>query len=387
MRRLCALLLLLLVLLGTCQAEEASGTRLIALNIGKADCLLLLFEDQAYLIDGGWERTYGRLCEALRQYGVSRLNGVFLTHCDRDHYGGLLQLAAGDIPVDAWYASSIYHDIPSGGHPLITAAALRGEEVRWLSAGDTLALSEAAVLTVLGPLTKNIENENNNSLVFSVETQDGTLLFTGDMKLEEEAGLLSAGLIPAADVLKVPFHGDNTASSERFVQTVMPQIALICTSTQEEPDTPAGSVLKRYGLIGAQVYVTQDSTCGIEITLKNGIASVSDIVWQLPDYSAIIRAAIDLKDDMLTLRNSSASPVSVAGWAVYSTRGSECIFLPEDAVLPANGIYKIGTRATSQQVDLSLDMKRMWHKSKFDQALIYDEYGSVVATTGNGMPE
>ena len=90
---------------------------------------------------------------------------------------------------------------------------------------------------------------------------------------------------------------------------------------------------------------------------------------------------------MLTLRTSSASPVSVAGWAVYSTRGSECIFLPEDAVLPANGVYKIGTRATSQQVDLSLDMKRMWHKSKFDQALIYDEYGSVVATTGNGMPE
>ena len=250
-----------------------------------------------------------------------------------------------------------------------------------------LALSEAAVLTVLGPLTKNIENENNNSLVFSVETQDGTLLFTGDMKLEEEAGLLSAGLIPTADVLKVPFHGDNTASSERFVQTVMPQIALICTSTQEEPDTPAGSVLKRYGLIGAQVYVTQDSTCGIEITLKNGIASVSDIVWQLPDYSAIIRAAIDLKDDMLTLRNSSASDISLSGWAVYSSRGSECIFLPVGAVLPANGVYKIGTRATSQQADLSLDMKRMWHKSKFDQALIYDEYGSVVATTGNGMPE
>ena len=387
MRRLFALFLILLVLCSTCLAEETSATRLIVLNVGKADCLLLLTDDQAYLIDGGWERTYGRLCEALRQYGITRLNGVFLTHCDRDHYGGLLQLAAGDMPVDAWYAASIYHDIPSDGHPLIAAAALRGEEVRWLSAGDTLALGDSSVLTVLGPLTQNTENENNNSLVFSVETPDGTLLFTGDMKLAEEAELLSAGLIPSADVLKVPFHGDNTASSDRFVQTVMPQVAVICTSTQEEPDTPAGSVLKRYGLIGAQVYVTQDSSCGIEISLKNGIPSVSDIVWQLPDYSASVRAAIDLKDDMLTLRNSSASDISLSGWAVYSSRGSECIFLPEGAVLPANGVYKIGTRATSQQADLSLDMKRMWHKSKLDQALIYDEYGTLAAVTSNGMPE
>ena len=204
-------------------------------------CLLLLFDDQAYLIDGGWEQTYGTLHEALQRYGITRLNGVFLTHCDRDHYGGLLRLASDDIPVDAWYAASIYHDIPSSGHPLVDAAATRSESVRWLNAGDVLELGSTGTLTVLGPLTKNIENENNNSLVFSVETADGFLLFTGDMKLEEEAELLTAGLISGADVLKVPFHGDNTASSESFVQAVMPQIALICTSTREEPDTPAGS--------------------------------------------------------------------------------------------------------------------------------------------------
>ena len=387
MRRLISLFLILLILFQASVAEEAPGTRLIALNIGKADCLLLLFDDQAYLIDGGWEQTYGTLHEALQRYGITRLNGVFLTHCDRDHYGGLLRLASNDIPVDAWYAASIYHDIPSSGHPLVDAAAVRSESVRWLNAGDVLELGSTGTLTVLGPLTKNIENENNNSLVFSVETADGFLLFTGDMKLEEEAELLTAGLISGADVLKVPFHGDNTASSESFVQAVMPQIALICTSTREEPDTPAGSVLKRYQRIGAQVYVTQDFSCGIEITLKNGVPSVSDIVWQLPDYSANVRAVIDLKDDMLTLRNSSASDISISGWAVYSSRGSECIFLPEGAVLPANGVYKIGTRATSQQVDLSLDMKRMWHKSKLDQAMIYDEHGSIAAVTSNGMPE
>lgn len=387
MRKLISFLLSMLILFQIGLTEDVPGTRLIALDVGKADCLLLLFDDQAYLIDGGWEQTYGTLHEALQRYGITKLNGVFLTHCDRDHYGGLLQLAADSIPVDAWYAATIYHDIPSSGHPLVAAAALRGENVCWLNAGDVLELGETGILTVLGPLTKNIENENNNSLVFSVETADGVLLFTGDMKFDEEAELLASGLISSADVLKVPFHGDNTASSDSFVQAVMPQAALICTSTREEPDTPAGSVLKRYQRVGAQVYVTQDFTNGIEIILKNGILSASDIVWQLPDYSAGIRAVIDLKDDMLTLRNSTSSDISISGWAVYSSRGSECIFLPEGAVLPANGVYKIGTRATSQQVDLSLDMKRMWHKSKQDKVTIYDECGSVVAATDNGMPE
>ena len=101
MRRLISLFLILLILFQAGVAEEAPGTRLIALNIGKADCLLLLFDDQAYLIDGGWEQTYGTLHEALQRYGITRLNGVFLTHCDRDHYGGLLRLASDDIPVDA----------------------------------------------------------------------------------------------------------------------------------------------------------------------------------------------------------------------------------------------------------------------------------------------
>ena len=111
MRRLISLFLILLFLFQIGAAEEMYGTHLIALNVGKADCLLLLFDDQAYLIDGGWEQTYGTLREALQRYGVTRLNGVFLTHCDRDHYGGLLRLAAEDIPVDAWYASSVYHSL------------------------------------------------------------------------------------------------------------------------------------------------------------------------------------------------------------------------------------------------------------------------------------
>jgi len=372
---------------GCAASGEEDGTRLIALNMGKADGLLLLFDDQAYLIDAGYDYTFNLLREALRQYGVNRLNGVFLTHCDKDHYGGLLPLAQSDIAVDTWYAAAVYYDVKPGRHPAELAAAERGESVTWLRAGDTLALGGEARLQVVGPLTQNTENENNNSLVFYVDTADGTLLFTGDMKLEEEAELMAAGLIESADVLKIPFHGDNTASSESFVQRVSPAVALICTSTVQEPDTPASSILKRYGRVGAQVLVTQDYALGVEITLRAGRFTAEALAWPTADYSRVLSAEIDPGEDMLILRSSAAEDIDLSGWLIYSTRGEDTVMLPEGTVLPEGGAFRLGTRATSEAADLTLDIKRLWHKSKPDTAVIYDAAGTVAAVTDNGMPE
>ena len=368
-------------------AAPDAGARLAALNVGKGDCLLLMLGDNAYLIDSGYDYTWNLLREALTQYGVSRLNGVFLTHCDKDHAGGLLPLAQSDIAVDAWYAAAIYYDVKPGEHPMELAAAERGDTVRYLNAGDALSLGADASLRVVGPLTCNTENENNNSLVFYVDTAEGTLLFTGDMKLDEEYELLQAGLITAADLLKVPFHGDNTASSQAFVEAVNPQIALISTSSVQEPDTPASSVLKRYGKAGAGVIVTQEYPRGVELTLRGGKISAEEIVWDLPDYSRYVTAAIDRSDDLLILRSGSDQDISLAGWIVFSTRGEECVTLPADAVLPANGVFTLGTRATDGDADLRADIKRLWHKSKFDRCVVFDASGGVASVTDNGIAE
>ncbi|MBQ9195877.1 MAG: MBL fold metallo-hydrolase [Clostridia bacterium] len=389
MKRFFAILMILccIAAAGCATAQDDADVRLIALNVGKGDCLLLLIGEDAFLIDSGYDYTFNRLHEALAQYSVSRLRGVFLSHCDKDHYGGLMALAQSDLPVDAWYAAAIYYDIPKEGHPLELAAAQRNESVRYLNAGDTLSLTESVTLCVVGPLTCNTDNENNNSLVFYVDTDQGSLLFTGDMKLEEEYELLTAGAFVHADLLKVPFHGDNTASSQSFVDAVLPAAALISTSTAQEPDTPASSILKRYGKAGAELYVTQDYQWGVALTLKNGQVSGQAIQWETPDYSGSVQAAIDMSDDLLTLYNRSGEDISLDGWIVYSTRGEECLTLPEDALLPAGGAYSIGSRATGGQADLKIDIKRVWHKSKLDQCLVFDTAGGLAAFTDNGMAE
>lgn len=110
-------------------------------------------------------------------------------------------------------------------------------------------------------------------------------------------------------------------------------------------------------------------------------------MWDTPDYSASVRLKLNNDDHILTLQNSSAQDISLDGWTLYVSRSKACYSLPEGAVLPANGVYKIGARATEKPVSLQLDVKRLWHKSRYDQLMLYDATGALAAVTDNGMPE
>lgn len=368
-------------------SETEEGVRLVCLNIGKADCMLLLYQDEAYLIDAGYAHTYPALQTALAQLGVARLNGVFLTHCHEDHAGGLFPLAQSDVPVGAWYAARIYFGPTALQHPAVLAAAQRNESVVWLDAGNVIPVGTDGSFTVLGPLTLNEDNENNNSLVMRFSSPQGSILLAGDMKEDEEYGLLAAGLLSPCDLLKAGHHGDNKATSKALLNAVMPKAAVILTSTLEEPDTPASSTLKRLSGIGCQVYVSQDYHDALLFTLKGGQVTFQDVQWQgVPERPSGVGLAIDVDRDTLTIINRGAAELSLSGCCVYSTKGNELISLP-DVLVAAGGAYTIGSDASDAPVDMTAQSKRIWSKKKLDIAILYDAYGRPVACTNNGLAE
>ena len=206
MKRLLAALLALMMLLTmtSCAAPDAAETddklTLVAFNVGKADALLLTSGDTAYLIDTGTEDSWADLSRALEALGVTHLTGVIVTHMDKDHYGGAKQLAESDIAIDGWYASWAWEKEKWKKHPVVKAAAVRGEEITLLQPGDTLS---DGLLTVIGPIQEREESENDNSLVLVASGGGGKMLLTGDMEYDEENDLLAAGVIPSCEVLKV----------------------------------------------------------------------------------------------------------------------------------------------------------------------------------------
>ena len=380
MKRLLCLLLALWLCVA-CAAASAEEMSLLAINVGKADCLLLQSGDSRYLIDTGLKESWGAVSSALRVRGIDRLDGVILTHTDKDHAGGAWALATSGIAVGGWYAPAYYTDGKEGKHPLALAAALRGEEVVWLRAGDTLPL-EGGTLTVLGPLALDEDKENNNSLVLRAETAAGSMLLTGDMEFPEERTLIQAGLIGHADVLKVAHHGEDDATSASLARLVSPLAAVISTSTQARPETPSPDVVRLLRNQGAQVAVTQDAQEGVLVTLRDGQPTVS----LLPEAAkpapveGVVISDRSVAQDTVCVHNGGDTAADLSGWYLYSSRGGETFVLPEGTRLAPGESLCVSALDSPDRGDLLWPDEKVWHAKKDDAACLYDAYGRLMDT-------
>lgn len=378
MKRTLLMLLTLLTMSSSACAEETAPVTLFAINVGKADALLLNAGSHTYLIDTGTVESWGRLSCALEMLGVKHLSGVIITHTDKDHGGGAMTLSTSSIKVDGWYAPAYYSGVKESKHPAVLAAKLRGQQVIWLQAGNTLPLGDGR-LTVIGPLSQS-EKENCNSLVLVAEGGGGRMLLTGDMEYPEEIELMNAGCIPPCEVLKVGNHGEGDATSEALVRYVKPRVAVISTNTDEEPDTPDIGVLQRLLKFGAQIYQTQQAGAGVLVTLQGGVPEA-----QLMDYpafpelpSGVTLEGRDPDDDHIQIRNDSAQPVDISGWYLRSDRGGEQFVMPEGTVLQPGQTLTVSTLSSDKAGDVIWPEKKVWHKSKEDAAFLFDVYGRQV---------
>lgn len=376
------MLALLLTASGCAASGEAQDVWMYAVSVGKADAILLGVGDAACLIDAGYARSRGKILAAMELMGVDRLYAVFVTHTDGDHVGGLEWLAESDIEIGAWYASAMYTGVKKENkHPAVKAAALDGQSVHWLQAGDSVPLG-SAVLDVLAPSVLNTEKDDNNSLVMMLRSAQGSILLAGDMEFEQERVLLSTGADLSCDVLKVGNHADDDTGSDAFILAARPSIAVISTDSAEKPETPDPRLLNLLQDVGAQVYVTQEATGGILVRLTEGAPSVEKI--DLPDVqTGVVISAVTPGEDTVTLINSGPEQ-DLTGWYLFSDRGGEMFLFPDGTRIGSGSTLTVGTRSTESAFDLLWNDKKVIHKSKTDIVTLYAPNGMPVSSLGNG---
>ena len=251
-----------LCLLAGCTALPAEKARVFFIDVGKGDAALVMAGGRSYLVDAGPKVAWDRVAAALAHFQVGKLDGVFLTHGDKDHSGGLMELAKSGIAVEAWYASDLYNlDRDEDDHPAEDAAEKRGQNPLYLSAGDTIG-----PFTVLGPLTRD-KDDDNNSLVLMLETAVGRALLTGDMKFDEEEEILASDRSIRCDLIKIPHHGNSDATSEHLIDAASPRIAVVSTDSEVRPELPDQRVVRLLGDRGIPLYSTWRSGVGVLVTL------------------------------------------------------------------------------------------------------------------------
>lgn len=344
------------------------------INAGKADSILVQVDDKNYLIDTGEKESVPAIYRALESSGVHTLEGVFLTHKHNDHIGGLAGVSQR-YKIGTVYSAEISQNESNGENKIDTLVQSLNLSQTKLVAGDRIEVTEGVAFEVLGPITYNAEDDNDNSLVLRLSVNGKTFLFTGDMQFAEEKTLLTEGVNLKADVLKVGNHGNPDATSGDFAKAVSPELTIISTDTSVDTDSANERVQALFS--DSQIYITQNFKVGVCVTVdKTGDLKVSDSVMQEAKADLSI-TDVSKKEQTITLKNNG-SDLDLTGYFIYSTRGAEVFNFPEGSTLKAG--QSITISCTENEGDYFWNDKKVWSSKKDDTAILYDKYGNELAT-------
>lgn len=231
------------------------------LDVGQGDCAFLQSPSgKTMLIDGGPKDAFGKIDRFLVQREIAGLDVVIASHLHADHIGGLIQV------LDAYAVGSFYYppfDAESETYfELLDALNESQAEVLSPLAGvDTLIPWDDSVeVRVLAPYDTVYSDFNDTSYILRIAYGSTAVLFAGDATVLGEKLALKAQPNHSfqANVLKVGHHGADDSTSEIFLQTVNPSIAVISVGQNNEYGLPDQALLDRLSARGITVYRTDE---------------------------------------------------------------------------------------------------------------------------------
>lgn len=345
---------------------------ILFVNVGKADAAILRFGDTAVLIDTGYAESAPQLIAGLNAMGIDRISAVFITHSHSDHLGGLDALSANyDIPMvySPFYSEPDKNDTGKIVKRLEKLALPHQE----LMAGNVVTITEEVSLTVLGPLSLNETDDNDNSLVLRFDFGGKSFLFVGDMQFSEEQEIIASGANLKSDVLKVGNHGNPDATGDDFGTLVSPAFAVISTNTSVDKDSANPRVYA--ALPDAQIAVTQDFPIGVLLTLNDSGEIVLGNPTRNPTTSSIHVQDFEVDKQRITLFNSGDAPADLSGMILFSVRSDAVLRFPEGTMLAAGESLVIGKGG-----DFAFKGEdKPLSKKKDNAVILFDRLGSLVS--------
>ena len=222
-----------------------SDVRFSVLDVGEGQCVLMQTEGKSYLVDCGGSSDASAAdaaAETLLSQGISRLDGLILTHYDQDHAGGLENLLSR-IDVDLLILPPEYSRLQLDADQILYAA----EDLTVSSGTSNISVYSA----------KAGKSRNENSLCILFDTKNCDILITGDRNFAGEHQLLENAEIGDVDVLVAGHHGAEDSTGEELLSAVRPEIVCISVSEDNSYGHPGGELLARLETQGCTVFRTE----------------------------------------------------------------------------------------------------------------------------------
>ena len=244
--------------------------RVTVLDVGQGDGILVESgRGGRMVVDGGPDpnRLLLALDERLPPWD-RRIDILVLSHPHEDHVAGLAAI------LQRYRVGRVYEPGMLGPGPGYRAwadvFANGGAPHGRLSTGDRLTLDQVH-FRVLWPDTNRVPLKppdggtsiNNVSIVLLGEFDQHRFLLAGDVEEGVDPELLARGL-PTVDLLKVAHHGSRTATTEAFLETVRPRVAVVSAGAGNPYGHPAPATIDRLHAIARETYRT-DTDGSVEI--------------------------------------------------------------------------------------------------------------------------
>lgn len=167
------------------------------IDVGQGDAALISNLNYKILIDTGSAYNYHKLKKTLYEEGVYTLDYLLISHNDEDHCGNV------DNLLNDFKVKNIVYEKGD--------IAYKDLYFNCLDVGI-------------------FDNDNDNSVVYYLDINDFSFLFTGDISKNVERLIVNRYAIDKVNCLKVSHHGSTTGTSSYFVGKILPDYAIISTN-------------------------------------------------------------------------------------------------------------------------------------------------------------
>ncbi|MCF6276368.1 MAG: MBL fold metallo-hydrolase [Candidatus Magasanikbacteria bacterium] len=255
------------------QAENLPEvTELYFLDVGQGDATFIEFKNGTQaLVDCGKSAKVLEELGRVMDFRDKSIDYLIITHPDNDHYGGCIDVLErfdvanvvynGQHKNNDEFWNEFWRRVKKEGS---NYHVVKSEE-KWFVGDDVLHF-----LFPDGSLIQNL-SDNNNSIVFILESAGKKVLFTGDMEQELEIYLIEKfGEKLGVDILKVGHHGSGSSSIDKFVDMVLPYYSIIPVG-KNKYGHPSLRVMRRLERSGSRIFRT-DLLHGVKILLDEELS-------------------------------------------------------------------------------------------------------------------
>lgn len=213
-------------------------------NTGKSDAVLITYKDYTIIIDTSYDENSDEILGYLNKNNIKTIDYMILTHLDKDHIGGADKII-NSINVKNVYKPD-YESESDEYKELKEVCGKNNISIISLKEDKNINLDELKI-NISVPENDSYEDENDYSLITSVELAGNKMLFMGDackIRCSEYAENINEKYV----FIKLPHHGDYNKYIETIISKAGIKYSAVTIANEDDMETKLVNCLEKYSV-------------------------------------------------------------------------------------------------------------------------------------------